>query len=74
MAEITKKNLVLGFSNAAGKAVKLTIKEPAEGLDAKAISGVMDEIIESEAFGEGSAVTTKESAQFVIQQVDKISL
>ena len=74
MAEITKKNLVLGFSTAAGKAVNLTIKEPADELSSSLISSTMDEIIATGAFGEEGVVTTKEEAKYVIQEVEKITL
>jgi len=74
MAEITKKNLVLGFSTTAGKSVNLTIKEPAESLTSAMISEAMDEIIASGALGEEGVVTTKEDAKYVIQEVDTITL
>lgn len=74
MAEITKKNLVLGFSTAAGKAVNLTIKEPAEGLTSAVISKAMDDIIAANALGEEGTVAVKENAKYVIQEVDEITL
>lgn len=72
--EITKKTLVLGFTNGLGKNVSLTINDPAEGLEGSVVSGVMDEIIASGAFGEESVVTSKAEAKYVIQQVDEIAL
>ena len=74
MAEVTKKNLVLGFSTAAGKEVKLTIKEPADGLEAAKITAVMDEIITVGALGGSDKVTAKENAKYVIQEVEEIAL
>lgn len=72
--EIAKKTLVLGFTNGLGKAVNLTINNPAEDLNSEVVSGVMDEIIASNAFGEGSTAAVKTEAKYVIQQVDKIEL
>lgn len=74
MAEITKKNLVLGFTTPAGKEVSLTIKEPAEGLESAQVSAVMDEIIATNAFGDTETVSAKESAKYVIQEIEQISL
>ena len=74
MAEITKKNLVLGFKTTAGKEMKLTIKEPAEELASSTISSVMDEIIATNALGEETQVSTKEGAKYIIQQEESITL
>ena len=43
--EITKKTLVLGFTNGLGKSVNLTINDPAEGLEGEVVNSVMDEIV-----------------------------
>lgn len=72
--EITKKTLVLGFTNGLGKNINLTINDPAEGLESEIVSSVMDEIIASGAFGEESVVANKVEAKYVIQQVDEIDL
>lgn len=72
--EMTKKILVLGFTNGTGKSVSLTINDPAEGLVGEVVSSVMDEIIASGAFGEESIVANKVEAKYVIQQVDQIEL
>lgn len=72
--EIAKKTLVLGFTNGSGKAISLTINKPAEGLSAETVGEVMDTIIASKAFGEGSVAVAKTEAKYVIQQVDKIEL
>ena len=72
--EITKKTLVLGFTNGLGKSVNLTINDPAEGLEGEVVNSVMDEIVASGAFGEESVVANKVEAKYVIQQVDEIDL
>ena len=72
--EITKKTLVLGFTNTLGKTVSLTINDPAEGLEGEAVSSVMDEIIAATALGAESLVANKVDAKYVIQQVDEIEL
>ncbi len=72
--EITKKTLVLGFTNGLGKNVNLTINDPADGLEGDVVTSVMDEIIASGAFGEDSVVANKVDAKYVIQQVDEIEL
>lgn len=72
--EITKKTLVLGFTNALGKNVNLTINDPAEGLDGTTVATAMDEIIASNALGTDSIVSGKVEAKYVIQQVDALEL
>lgn len=72
--EITKKTLVLGFTNGLGKSVNLTINDPAEGLEGEVVNSVMDEIVASGAFGEESVVANKVDAKYVIQQVEEIDL
>lgn len=74
MAEMVKKNLVLSFTTAAGKEVKLMIKEPIEGLGGEMVAPVMEEIIASKALGEEGIVVAKNKAQYVIQQVEAIPL
>ena len=74
MAEITKRNLVLTFSTATGKAVALTINSPNEALTDAEISQAMDAIIATNAFGEEELVNDKEEAKYVIQQVEAITL
>ena len=44
--EITKRVLVLIFTNGLGKNVSLTINDPAEDLEDEEISRAMDEIVE----------------------------
>ncbi|MBP3886702.1 MAG: DUF2922 domain-containing protein [Cellulosilyticum sp.] len=72
--EITKKTLVLGFTNGLGKNVNLTINDPAEGLEGEVVNSVMDEIVASGALGEESVVANKVDAKYVIQQVEEIEL
>lgn len=74
MIEITKKNLVLTFSTAAGATVNLTINAPSESLDAQQIGSAMQAIIDSNALGEDQLVTKAEEAKYVIQEVEKINL
>ena len=71
---ITKKTLVLTFTNGLGKNVNLTINDPASGLDDATVAGAMDDIIASSALGAGSLVTNKAEAKYVTQQVDEIKL
>lgn len=71
---ITKKTLVLGFTNGLGKSVNLTINDPAEGITGETASNVMDAIIASSALGEESKVSNKVEAKYVIQQVEEIEL
>ena len=72
--EITKKTLVLGFTNGLGKNVNLTINDPADGLEGDVVTSVMDVIIASGAFGEDIVVAIKVDAKYVFQQVDEIEL
>lgn len=72
--EITKKTLVLGFTNGLGKSANLTINDPAEGLTGEKVSSVMDAIIASGALGKESLVANKVDAKYVIQQVDELTL
>ena len=72
--EITKRVLVLIFTNGLGKNVSLTINDPAEGLEDATVSSVMDEIVAASALGEESIVANKLEAKYVIQQVDEIEL
>lgn len=72
--EITKKTLVLGFTNGLGKSISLTINDPAEGLEGDTVASVMDEIIAAGALGTDSVVASKVDAKYVIQQVDKLEL
>ncbi|MBE6023243.1 MAG: DUF2922 domain-containing protein [Cellulosilyticum sp.] len=72
--EITKRTLVLGFTNVLGQNVNLTINDPAEGLEGEVVSNVMDEIIASNALGTESPATSKVEAKYVIQQVDELEL
>lgn len=72
--EITKKTLVLIFTNGLGKNVSLTINDPAEGLEDATVSSVMDEIVAASALGEESIVANKLEAKYVIQQVDEVEL
>ena len=72
--EITKKTLVLIFTNGLGKNVSLTINDPAEDLEDEEISRAMDEIVDASALGEESIVANRLEAKYVIQQVDEITL
>ena len=72
--EITKKTLVLIFTNGLGKNVSLTINDPAEDLEDEEISRAMDEIVAASALGEESIVANKLEAKYVIQQVDEVEL
>lgn len=72
--EITKKTLVLIFTNGLGKNVSLTINDPAEDLEDEEISRAMDEIVDASALGEESIVANKLEAKYVIQQVDEVEL
>ncbi|MBQ1275490.1 MAG: DUF2922 domain-containing protein [Cellulosilyticum sp.] len=72
--EITKRVLVLIFTNGLGKNVSLTINDPAEGLEDATVSSVMDEIVAASALGEESIVANKLEAKYVIQQVDEVEL
>ena len=72
--EITKKTLVLVFTNGFGKNVSLTINNPIEGLDGATVSSVMDEIIAASALGEESIVANRLEAKYFIQQVDEVEL
>ena len=72
--EITKRVLVLIFTNGLGKNVSLTINDPAEGLEDATVSSVMDEIVAASALGEESIVANRLEAKYVIQQVDEITL
>ena len=72
--EITKRVLVLIFTNGLGKNVSLTINDPAEDLEDEEISKAMDEIVDASALGEESIVANKLEAKYVIQQVDEIEL
>ena len=72
--EITKRVLVLIFTNGLGKNVSLTINDPAEDLEDEEISRAMDEIVDASALGEESIVANKLEAKYVIQQVDEIEL
>lgn len=72
--EITKRALVLIFTNGLGKNVSLTINDPAEDLEDEEISRAMDEIVAASALGEESIVANKLEAKYVIQQVDEVEL
>ena len=72
--EITKRVLVLIFTNGLGKNVSLTINDPAEDLEDEEISRAMDEIVAASALGEESIVANKLEAKYVIQQVDEVEL
>lgn len=72
--EITKRVLVLIFTNGLGKNVSLTINDPAEDLEDEEISRAMDEIVDASALGEESIVANKLEAKYVIQQVDEVEL
>lgn len=70
----TKRNLVLIFKTAGDKEVKLTINAPKTDLEDSVIAAAMDEIITSNAYGHEEVVATKDSAKYVIQQEQAISL
>ena len=72
--EITKKTLVLIFTNGLGKNVSLTINDPAEDLEDEEISRAMDEIVDASDLGEESIVANKLEDKYVIQQVDEVEL
>ena len=72
--EITKRVLVLIFTNGLGKNVSLTINDPAEDLEDEEISRAMNDIIAASALGEESIVANKLEAKYVIQQVDEVEL
>ena len=74
MAEVTKKVLVLGFTNAIGKNVSVTVNEPVANASGEVISSVMDEIISSGALGEDGVVCNKIDAKYVVQQEEKIEI
>ena len=73
-AEVKKRNLVLEFGTTSGKAITLTINTPAEGLEGAQIKAAMDKIIAAKALGEEELATTVETAKYVVQQVEDISL
>lgn len=73
-AEVKKRNLVLEFGTTSGKAITLTINTPAEGLTGPQIKAAMDKIIAAKALGEEQLVTTVETAKYVVQQVEDVSL
>lgn len=72
--EIKRKVLVLTFVDGLGKNVNLTINEPKIGMDDMDVSMIMDEIIDSKAFGASSLVTAKSEAKFVVQQEETLSI
>lgn len=72
--EVTKKNLVLGFSTGTGAKVNLTIRSPKEDMQGTVVAGIMDEIISSQALGDDSLVTHKVEAKYVIQETEEVDL
>jgi len=74
MAEITRKSLVLTFGTAGSKEVSLTITKPDDSLSAANIASAMDQIVATNAYGDGDIVKQKLAAKYVIQQVDTITL
>lgn len=74
MAQVTRRNLVLTFTNTVGKEVNLTVNEPAEDMEGEALSSIMDEIIASAAFGAQSLVANKKEAKYVVQEEEELVL
>lgn len=74
MGQITRKNLVLTFTNSVGKEVNLTINEPAEGIEGETLASVMDEIIAAAALGTQSLVANKKEAKYVVQEEEELEL
>ncbi|MDF2614094.1 MAG: hypothetical protein K0S71_1880 [Clostridia bacterium] len=74
MGEITKKSLVLTFGTVGSKEVSLTITKPADGLTGAAIAAAMDQIVSTNAYGDGDVVNQKLGAKYVTQQVNTIIL
>lgn len=74
MAETTKKSLVLTFGTAGSKEVALTITKPSDTLTAADITNAMDQIVATNAYGDGDVVNQKLAAKYVMQQVDTITL
>ena len=74
MAEITKRNLLLTFGTATGAKVTLTINSPNPDLSGPEISAAMDQIINTNAYGEEELVKSKQEAKYVIQQTEAIEL
>ena len=74
MAEITKKSLVLTFGTVGSKEVALTITKPSDTLTGAEIASAMDQIVATNAYGDGDAVNQKLGVKYVTQQVDVIAL
>lgn len=74
MADITRRVLVLNFTNTIGKTVSLTVTSPIEGASSEIVSSVMDEIIATGAYGDENIVANKVDAKYVIQQEEPIEL
>lgn len=74
MAEITNKVLQLEFSTSAGKSLKLTINKPAPDLTGEVVSGVMDEILATNALGDGDLVAKKVGAKYIVQEETALTI
>lgn len=77
MSDITKKVLVLGFKCADGSKRSLTINKPAEGLTGATIKAQMDAMITQGVIANaetGSPITGRDSAKYVTQAEDQITL
>ncbi|SDI00976.1 DUF2922 domain-containing protein [Desulfosporosinus hippei] len=66
MAITTKKVLRMTFSNAAGKAVTMSLNEPKEGITVAEIETVMDQIIAKDIFfTSGGGLMSKKDIKIV---------
>lgn len=74
MAEITNKVLQLEFSTSAGKSLKLTINKPASDLTGEVVSGVMDEILATNALGDGDLAAKKVGAKYIVQEETALTI
>lgn len=77
MSEVTKKVLVLGFKCTDGTKRTITINKPAEELSGATIKAQMDAMITQGVIANaetGSPISAKESAKYVTQAEDQITL
>ncbi|KGK91387.1 hypothetical protein DP73_03725 [Desulfosporosinus sp. HMP52] len=66
MAITTKKVLRMTFSNAAGKAVTISLNQPKEGITVAEIESVMDQIISKDIFfTSGGGLVSKRDIKIV---------
>lgn len=62
------KQLILFFTNEAGRSVRITIRNPREGLDGAAIATVMDQVVAAGVLSSsGGMLASKRSAEIVDQ-------